>query len=155
MVARDIMTNEVVTISEDATAREAVELLTSVGHGAVPVVNAAHEVVGVISYQDVIRLALPEYLDDVDLSFLPPSAQFFPRVAAGRALGDVPVKEFMRRGHLPQVSPDEPVAEVARLMLREEARRVVVVDEGKLVGIIARGDVVRAIVSPLIASNSE
>jgi len=149
MVARDIMTTEVVTIHEHATAREAADLLTRLRHDALPVVNEAREVVGVVSYEDLIRLALPDYLDDVDLSFLPPSARFFPSGDAA-AIGDVPVGSFMRRDRLPEVPPDEPVAEVARIMIKEDVLRVVVVEGGKLAGIVSRGDVVRAIVSPLM-----
>jgi len=148
MTARDIMSTELVTLNEGATIREAVALLNSTPHGALPVVNDADEVVGVVSYQDVMRLALPEYLDGVDLSFLPASSGFFPKSGEYESLGEVPVKEVMRPGYLPEVRPAEPVAEVARLMLKAEARRVVVVENRKLVGIITRGDVVRAIVEP-------
>ncbi len=154
MVARDIMTSDVVTLRDEATAREAAELLLGSRYDAVPVVNAEREVMGVVSYEDLIRLALPEYLDEVDLSFLPASAQFFPAGDAA-SLADVKVNSFMRRDYLPVVSPDEPVAEVARVMLKADVRRVVVVDaSGRLVGLVSRGDVVRAIVSPLMHSES-
>jgi CBS domain-containing protein len=155
MTARDIMSTDVVKLSERATIREAVALLNSTHHGALPVINDAEEVVGVLSYQDVMRLALPEYLDGVDLSFLPASSGFFPKSGEYDNLGDVPVKEVMRPGYLPEVRPAEPVAEVARVMLKDQARRVVVVDEGRLVGIITRGDVVRAIVQPCIEPHCE
>jgi CBS domain-containing protein len=148
MVARDIMTREVVTISPEATAREAVERLHAAHYGALPVMDETGEVVGVVSYQDILRLALPEYLDEVDLSFLPASAGFFPAGRVQESLGDVQVKDFMRPGYLPQVAPTEPVAEVARIMLKESVRRVVVVEGGRLVGIISRGDIVGAIVKP-------
>jgi CBS domain-containing membrane protein len=143
MVARDIMTKEVVTI------REAADLLAGLAYDALPVVNEANQVIGVVSYRDLIRLALPDYLDDVDLSFLPPSAQFFPK-AGGVPIGEVKVGSFMRKDYFPQMAPDEPVAEVARIMITEDVRRVVVVEGGKLLGIISRGDVVRAIVHPAI-----
>ncbi|MBM3472384.1 MAG: CBS domain-containing protein [Armatimonadetes bacterium] len=149
MVARDIMTSEVVTIGEQATAREAADLLLRLRYDAVPVVNAAGDAVGIVSYEDLIRLALPEYLDDVDLSFLPASAPFLPAVDAA-AICDVQVASFMRRDRMPEVSPEEPVAEIARIMLRDNVRRVAVMEEGRLAGIISRGDVVRAIVSPLM-----
>lgn len=152
MTARDIMSTDLVTLKEDVTVREAVDLLNACDYGALPVVNDQGEVVGVLSYHDVIRLALPEYLDSVDLSFLPASAGFFPNPGEHENVGDVPVRDVMRPGYLPEVSPDEPVAEVARIMLNEHARRVVVVQAGKLVGIITRSDVVRAIVQPFIAT---
>jgi len=148
------MTTEMVTIGQETTAREAADLLLRLRYDAVPVVNAVGDVVGIVSYEDLIRLALPEYLDDVDLSFLPPSASFLPATDAA-TIGDMPVASFMRRDRLPEVSPDEPVAEIARIMLRDNVRRVAVMEEGRLVGIISRGDVVRAIVPPLMNRSPE
>jgi len=149
MVAREIMTTDVVTISEQATAREAADLLLRLRYDAVPVVGGSGEVVGIVSYEDLIRLALPDYLSDVDLSFLPPSAPFLPTTDTA-AIAQVPVGSFIRRGRMPEVPPDEPIAEIARIMLRDRVRRVLVMEKGRLVGIIARGDVVRAIVPPLM-----
>lgn len=147
MVARDIMTTEVVTISEKATAREAAELLLGAPYDAVPVVNEGGRLVGMVSYIELIRLVLPEYLDEVDLSVLPASADFLPGYSA-TPIADRQVSSFMRRDPLPQVSINEPVAEVARIMVHENVPRVVVIEDGRLVGIISRGDIVRAIVSP-------
>jgi len=155
MVARDIMTREVQSVRPEATAKEAAELLLSSGRGAIPVVSEEGAVVGVVSFQDLIRLALPAYLDDVDLSFLPEDAGFFPASGGADCLVDTPVEVFMREGYLPQVPPTEPVAEIARLMLTKQVRRVVVVEDGNLVGIVSRGDVVRAIVHPAIGSPPE
>jgi CBS domain-containing protein len=152
MVARDVMISPVVTIRPEATVREAADLMAAKGFGSLPVVDDKGAVVGVISHDDLIRLVLPEWLDDVDLGVLPPSATFPSSVRAGASLGDVLVREAMRREELIEVPPDEPVAEVARLMLVEEARRVVVVDGGKMVGVVSRGDVVRAIVHPRLAA---
>ncbi|MBM3500811.1 MAG: CBS domain-containing protein [Armatimonadetes bacterium] len=154
MVARDIMTADVVTLREDATAADAATLLLGSLHDGVPVVGAEGQVVGVVSYEELIRLALPGYLDQVDLSFLPASAEFFP-VQANAEIGQTPVTSLMcRESHL-VVGPDEPVAEVARLMLSRGVRRVVVVEGGRLVGIIGQGDIVRALVAPLVQPNTE
>ncbi len=155
MVARDIMTREVLSVRPDASAKEAAELLLRTGRGAIPVVSEDGVVVGVVSFQDLIRLALPAYLDDVDLSFLPEDAGFFPAGGGSDCLADTPVEAFMREGYLPQVPQTEPIAEIARIMLAEQARRVVVVEDGKLVGIVSRGDVVRAIVQPAVDSCPE
>lgn len=147
VVARDIMATHVVTVQETATARQVAEVLLGSPYDAVPVVDENRRLVGMVSYVELIRLALPDFLDKVDLSFLPPSAGFFPR-SDDTQIGDVLVSEFMRRGQLPQVCPEEPVAEVARIMVHEDVRRVVVVEDCQVIGIISSGDVVRAIVSP-------
>jgi len=154
MTARDIMATDVVTIRETGKACEAADLLIRSGQEALPVVDEGGRVVGFISDRDLMRLALPEFLDEVDLSFLPSSAEFF-APEEGCPVGDVPVASFMRRDDLLEVAPKEPVAEVARIMLTEGAPRVAVVDDDKLVGMIARRDVLRAIMDPLLGSSPE
>ncbi len=151
MVARDIMTTDVVTISEDATVREAADLLAAHSFDTVPVVNPARQVLGLVSYDDLIRLVLPEFLDEVGLSFLPASADFLLGPGGPESLGEVKMKEVMRRDELREVPPDEPVAELARLMVAEGVRRVIIVEGGRLAGIVSRGDIVRAIVHPRIS----
>jgi CBS domain-containing protein len=148
MVARDLMTTQVVTLGPEATVREAADRLAAVRHNALPVVDDAGRVVGVVSYHELLRLVLPEYLDEMDLSFLPPSAAFFPAGEAATRLGDVRAREIMRREPLAEVPPDEPIAEVARLLLAEQAPQVLVVQEGALLGVITLGDLVRAMVHP-------
>ena len=71
------------------------------------------------------------------------------------SVAEMPVASFMRRDYLPEVAPEEPVAEVARLMLKHNTRRVCVVEGGRLVGIVSRGDVVRAVVQPAIGEGTE
>ena len=154
MVARDIMTAEVVTVQDQASIREAADLLLSKSYSALPVVNDAGELVGAISYHDLIRLVLPESLDEVDLSVLPTSAGFFPAPARAEALGDARVGEEMQSEELVSVPPGEPVAEIARLMVTQAARRVVVVENGKPIGVVAQGDIVRAIVHPRLGRPS-
>jgi len=155
MTARDIMTTNIVTVGEEAPVGEIADLLVAHSFDAVPVVNAASQVLGLVSYDDLIRLVLPEFLDDVDLSFLPASAGLFPGAGGCEGLGDVKAKDVMRRDELQEVPPGEPVAEVARLMLTEGIRRVVVVEEGRLVGIVSHGDIVRAIVHPRLSAGSQ
>ena len=156
MIASDIMSRDAAVVRPDATARDVVELLSQTHHSALPVVDEDNRVVGVVSYRDLMRLALPDYLDGVDLSFLPASAGFFPACASPDCLGDATVETFMRRDYLPRVPPTEPVAEVARIMLNNNVRRVVVVDEGsRLLGVVSRGDIVRAIVQPAIIGDED
>jgi CBS domain-containing protein len=145
MTARDLMTPELAVVHVSATAGEAAQLLLRSGREALPVVDDQGRAVGDISDRDLLRLAVPEYLEAVDLSFLPPSAAFFPPDAR-TPIGDVKVETFMRQSHLPEVGPDEPLAEVARVMLVEDAPRVAVVESGQLIGMISPRDLLRAIV---------
>jgi CBS domain-containing protein len=155
MTARDIMTTNVVSVGEEVTVAEVADLLVAHSFDAVPVVDATGRVLGLVSYDDLIRLVLPEFLDDIDLSFLPASAGLFPGAGGREGLGDLKARDVMRRDELQEVPPGEPIAEVARLMLAEGVRRVVVVEEDRLVGIVSRGDIVRAVVHPRLSPDSQ
>jgi CBS domain-containing protein len=63
----------------------------------------------------------------------------------------LPVEKMMSRGAV-TVGPETPIAEIADLMLRQNVRRVFVVHDGQLIGIITRNDIVRWLVSHVDAS---
>ena len=67
------------------------------------------------------------------------------RVASPLASGARTVRDVMTRQVL-CVSPDQPIAEVASLMSNKDVDRVPVVREGRLVGFLTRGDIVRKLI---------
>ena len=153
MVARDIMTTDVVYVRTTDIARKGAERLLEGTHAALPVLDENDNVVGILSETDILGLAIPEYLSSVaDFSFLPNSYAFPP--SEGWDIDEVTVGEIMRTAILRTVSPDEPVIEVARIMVREHVRRCPVVEDGKLVGIISRRDLMEIIVRPAIEGTS-
>ena len=78
-----------------------------------------------------------------DVSFLPPEADFIDE--EGREhLATIPVGQIMHRKPLYTVATDTSLAEAALLMLRHHIRRIPVIEDGKVVGIITRSDIVRA-----------
>ena len=149
MTARDVMTRNVVTISPDATAREAAELMRRHDHAALPVVDDEGHVLGMFTESDLLCLTLPKYLEGIDdLSFLPDNFEPFehPRDEIKTAR----VRDMLTRTEVSVVQPDEHVAEVARIMCQQHVRRVPVTEAGKLVGIVARADLVQRIVMPTL-----
>jgi CBS domain-containing protein len=62
------------------------------------------------------------------------------RCLAERQAWDRPVEEFMTAGHLESVSPDAGVQEVMQRMTHNRIRRLLVVENGRLVGVIAQAD---------------
>jgi CBS domain-containing protein len=62
------------------------------------------------------------------------------RCMAERHFRDCRVGDHMTEAGLDTVSPDAEVAELVRLMERDQVRRVLVTDEGRLVGIVAQAD---------------
>jgi CBS domain-containing protein len=147
MKAADLMTRDLVTISPGATAREALELMRQHGHAALPVVDEGGRLVGLLTETDLLRLALPRYLEAVgDLSFLP--AEYEPYHHAMERIGDVRVREFMEFTDVPVADENDSVVEVARIICESGVRRVPIVRNGVLVGLITRGDLMRVILGP-------
>lgn len=118
MRARDVMSRPVVSVDKRATVLEAVTALTEHGFAAVPVVDDGDRVVGIFSESDGLRA---EH-----------------RRAA-------PVTEAMTT--LVEVTtPDADVSAIAERMLSQRLRSMPVVEEGLLVGMVARRDLLRTMV---------
>lgn len=144
MDARQIMTDEVVAVNMTATVEEAARLL--VGHQimAVPVVDDANRVVGIVNLNDLF----PK-LRDMRFSGQR-MAHLFNSLINMADLPDyywsarkLPVTEVMNR-QLPSLSVDDTLAEVASQLLYSDYHSLPVVEaDGQLVGIISRMDLIR------------
>lgn len=146
MTARDIMRSDVVTIGPDATVRELADLLAEHAISGVPVVDAAGALVGVVTEGDVImqdaELHFPHYLQFLDSVIYLESVRKFEerfRKTFGNKVGDVMSTEAIT------VTPDATVHEITTLMADNNVNRLPVIEGGRIVGIITRGDIVRAI----------
>lgn len=123
------MTAPVVTARPDAPVKEVAALLVDHGISGVPIVAGGGELVGLVSEADLMPLgAGPD-----------PRAQLRPA-----ASGPVPatVGEVMAR-NVVTASEGEDVASLARLMLRENVKRVPILRAGRVVGIVSRRDLLR------------
>lgn len=140
MIVRDAMTDagRLVSVSPDATLKQVAELMVEHEISGLPVVDADGRVLGVISEADVIRgetggtggqgmIARARAIADPDSLSIPRTA--------GEAMSSPAVT----------IRDDETVVEAAHRIDERGVNRLPVVDEdGRLVGIIARADVVRA-----------
>lgn len=144
MLAKDLMTAPVVTITPETTLRETVALLCERRISGVPVV-ADGRVVGMVSEHDLLRR--PELGTD-GIAYERPwwarllEGEAFPadyvRSHAARA------RDFMTRPVI-SVLEDTPVRQVAAIFVRRHIRRVPVVRSQRPVGIVTRADLVRAL----------
>jgi len=134
----DVMTRDVITVSPETTYREVVDTLVEHAVSAVPVVDASGHVLGVVSEGDLLHKV--EAVDEqrAPLDFMRPSR----RIAARKAHGAV-ASEFMTAPPVTIVASAS-VVEAARELEAREIKRLPVTDEnGRLVGIISRRDVLR------------
>ncbi|GAB3744017.1 CBS domain-containing protein [Amycolatopsis oliviviridis] len=130
MRARDLMTRPVVTVAPETTAKRAAELLTEHGFTALPVVNDEDRLVGIVTEADLIRDRFP---DDIRSAKRP----------SGQAAPGITVAEVMTTPVI-GMSAGADLAEVGRALLDGKFRAMPIVDGAKVVGILTRGDFVRA-----------
>ncbi len=131
----DMMTERPRTTTADAPLREAALVMVRAGIGALPVVDAEGLLVGMLSDRELMRDLMSNYLQGN------PGHRHNP----GRTAGPRTVRDVMTRQVL-CVSPEQPLAEVASLMINKDVDRVPVVREGRLVGFLTRSDIVRKLI---------
>ena len=141
MKVRDVMTSPVVSVPPDTRLKELAGVLTERGVSGVPVVTSDGRVVGVVSESDLVakqagrplsrRTALEWIFGDR------------PSAWEQRTHGATTVAEAMT-GPAVTVHPECPLREAAAQMIDRGVNRLPVVEDGRLIGIITRADLVRA-----------
>jgi len=143
MHASDIMTTKVISVGGDASVTDVANLLLKHGISAVPVVDKTGRLLGVVSEGDLMR----RLQGDTDargswwlgiFSAPPNNISEFLKVE-GRNASDVMTKDVVTIGS------DTPVAEIARLLETNKIKRVPVVDNDRLVGIVSRANLLHGL----------
>lgn len=143
----DVMTPEPITVTADASVEEAVALLSHHRISGAPVVAPDGQLLGLLDDSDLIiadaRLHGPTLVEVLGAYFpLPWERHRFEEDVRHALAGTV--GELMDE-HPPSVGTDATVEDVATLLVQRGVSRVPVVDEdGKVVGIVTRGDLVTA-----------
>ena len=143
---RDVMTTDVLTFSPDDTVQDATARLVERGVDGAPVVEGGR-VVGMLSTDDLLVQETSLHYPTVISLFgayleLPSSHRRFEedlRKAVGARVGDVMAADPVT------CAPDDPLERAATLMHEHGVGRLAVVEAGRLVGIVARGDILRAV----------
>ena len=143
--ARDIMTTEILTVAPETSISELSKMLENRKIGGVPVVDQGGRLVGVITQSDLVErardLELPPAINILDFHiYLQIPSHLFHQVEKmlGTTVGDCMTANPVT------VAPDTPIAKVAALMAKQNVHTLPVVEGAKLVGIIGKMDLVRA-----------
>jgi CBS domain-containing protein/mannitol/fructose-specific phosphotransferase system IIA component (Ntr-type) len=138
LLVRDLMTERPRTTTADAPLRTAARELIRTGLGALPVVDGDERLLGMLSERELMRnLLATDVLSDGSSRYAAPAV-----LGASKTVRDVMTRQVLC------VAPEQPVAEVAALMSNKDVERVPVVREGRLVGFLTRGDIVRKLIGP-------
>jgi CBS domain-containing protein len=146
MNAKDVMTSKVITVTSGTLVREVASLLLERRISALPVVDG-DRLAGIISEADLLHRY--EIGTDCALCGDPWWIRLFSAdrspeeyvKAHARYARDIMTRDVV------SVGPEAPVAEIATLLEKRRIKRVPVLEQGQLVGIVSRSDLVRALVS--------
>jgi CBS domain-containing protein len=143
---REIMTTDVITVKPDTTVGELADILGKNKISGVPVVDGQGRVLGMVSEADIILqdadLHFPYYVQFLEMVIYLQSVHKFEervRKSIGSKVSEIMTEEVV------SVAPEETVREVETLMADRNVNRLPVMENGQLVGIVTRGDIVRAI----------
>jgi CBS domain-containing protein len=144
--ACDLMTTSLVVVPPETPVAGVVELLSSRGISAVPVTDAEGRLLGLVTEGDLIRRLAEEERGPLGwfLGLFADSRRLAQRYAKahGAKAEDVMTREVITVGETAGAE------EIARLMERHGIRRVPVLREGRLAGIVSRADLLRAVLVP-------
>ena len=132
MIARDLMTENPITIQATSKVGQAVQILQTMDIRHLPVVNDAGELVGMLSDRDLRSLSIPFFLGDEHAGHV-------------RAAREARVADLMNADVL-SVGPQSDASEIVELMLENKIGAVPVAEpDGTLVGIVSYMDVLRVL----------
>lgn len=145
-LVRDIMTVPAITVRPDLSVKDLVALFRDRRIGGAPVVDDDGALVGIVTEGDLMAMdadiALPHYFEIFDsIIYLESEKKFRERVEKAAAAN---VEQLMTDGDkVKTIGPDEPARAAATLMSKHRFDRVPVVEDGKVVGIVTRHDIMK------------
>lgn len=123
--AKDIMQTDLITITEQTSIHDAINILAEKKITGLPVVDQAGSLIGIVSEKDILVMAYREITDTCD------------EAMKTRRVTDVMTSEVV------SFRPDDNLADICQCFMNNPFRRVPITgDGGKLVGLISRKDIV-------------
>jgi len=146
MKARDVMVSPVITAHENDTVREVAQLLIAKHISAVPVVDEAGKLVGIVSEADLLHRT--------EAGTERPVSWWLSLISGERAIASeyiqshaVKLKDLMTRD-VQTARANTPLYEIADVLEEKHIKRVPVVnDDGALIGIVSRANIIQAVAS--------
>jgi CBS domain-containing protein len=155
MTASDVMTREVTTVSPDTPVQEIATLLYTRRISGVPVVDSNQRVVGMVSEGDLMAHSGAVGEEPQQRSWWLGLFSDSSRSAESYSRSHARTAADIMSSSVIAASEDQPLPEIARMLEKNRIKRVPVLRDGKLVGIISRANLLQALaVSPPVAPAS-
>jgi CBS domain-containing protein len=119
MLIKEVMNRNVKTIRPEDTVKDAAQIMNENKIGSLVVVSGTGEVKGIVTERDIL----------IDI------------VAAGKNAEDVNIEEIMTKDII-TISPNNTLEEAANIMTENKIKKLPVVEEGRLVGIVTASDLI-------------
>ena len=146
MKARDVMVSPVITIGDDASVRDVAKTMMARRISAVPVIDKAGKLVGVVTEADLMHR--------IEAGTERPYSWWLHMLSGDRAMAADYVKSHARKiadvmtREVKAAGPETPLVDIAELFETHHVKRVPIVNEaGDLVGIVSRANIVQAVAS--------
>ncbi len=143
----EIMKKDVYTVSDEAILKEVIEVLVKYRISGVPVVNHQNEVVGFISDGDIMKFVAKQNPQIVDLrSFI---TAWYDSNSFEQKLHDLMKLDVMELAttKIVYVETDYDIDEAAKVLGEKKIKKVPVLENGKLVGVISRSEILRYVLA--------
>ncbi len=146
LTAKDIMTKDVVTVRPDTSIEDLGTLLVQHGISGVPVLDESGALYGIVTENDLIsrnrRLHIPTVISFLDAAISLESSKKFEEDV--RRLAATRVADICRRSVV-TITEDTTVVDIATIMDEKKVHLLPVVAKGRVVGIVGKRDVVKAV----------
>jgi CBS domain-containing protein len=144
LTVRDIMHRNIFYTTPEATLKDVANIFYRHKVSGVPVVDSDEKVIGIISEKHLIKAALPDYESLIENMSFTPDVEPFDELL--KREDEIKVAEIMTR-KVVTTTEDTPIVEVAAMMMFRNIRRVPVInDEGHLLGMVLRSDIVSKVI---------
>lgn len=146
ILAKDIMTREVITVKEDTPISEVARIMGEKHISGVPVLSEKQALIGIVCESDIIdqskQLHLPTVINLMgSIVFLESSKKMEKEL---KKMAGMTCREIMS-APVKTISPDSPLEAIVTLMAENRIHSIPVVEGGTLVGIVGKKDIVRAL----------
>ena len=146
LTAKDIMTTDIVTLSAGLEIGQAAARLLEKRINGAPVVDAAGNLIGILCQSDLIatqkKLSIPSLFTLLD-GFFPLRSMKHMETEIEK-IAALTVEKAMTKKPV-TVSPDTPIEEIATLMVEKGFHTLPVLEDGRLVGVVGKEDVLRTL----------